>query len=62
MPDNQEVLQQQAEHVGLGKFWRDHPAQFVKARAAAERLLQGVPRDFHVYTEPAHAFRASEEA
>ncbi len=57
-----EALQQQAAQIGLSTFWQHYAAQLAKAQAAAARLVQRVPRDLHVSTEPAHAFRASEEA
>lgn len=62
MSEDRDTLQREAEHAGLTQFSEKHWAQFAKAKASAERLVSGIPRDLHMYEEPAHTFRASEEA
>ena len=62
MSEDREVLQQEAEQAGLRQFSEKHWAQFAKAKASAEQLIRGIPRHLHMYEEPAHIFRASEEA
>lgn len=62
MTDDRDVLKHDAERMGLTNLSDQHLAQVAKAKASAERLVDGIRRDFHVYDEPAHTFRASEEA
>ena len=62
MSQDRDALQREAEQAGLTKFPEKHWAQFAKAKASAEQLVSGIPRHLHVYEEPAHTFRASEEA
>ena len=62
MSQDRDVLQREAEQAGLTHFSEKHWAQFAKAKASAEQLVSGIPRHLHVYEEPAHTFRASEEA
>ena len=62
MTEDRDTLRQEAEQAGLRQFSEKHWAQFAKAKASAEQLIRGIPRHLHVYAEPAHIFRASEEA
>ena len=62
MSEDRDTLQQEAEQAGLRQFSQKHWAQFANAKASAEQLIRGIPRHLHVYEEPAHIFRASEEA
>lgn len=62
MPQDQDVLKREAAQLGLSRLCDEHPAQFAAAKEAAERLLGRIPRDLHMYEEPAHTFRASQEA
>ena len=62
MPEDQAALQREAERLGLAKVAAQFPEQFAKAKAAAERYVSRVPRDLSLSAEPAHAFRASQEA
>ena len=62
MSQDRDALQREAEQAGLTKFSEKHWAQFAKAKASAEQLVSGIPRHLYVYEEPAHTFRASEEA
>ncbi len=55
-------LKAEAEQFGLTHLSDHQLAQFAKAKAAAERMVNGIPRDLHAYDEPAHVYRASEEA
>ena len=62
MSQDRDTLQREAEHAGLTQFSEKHWAQFAKAKASAEQLVSGIPRHLHMYEEPAHTFRAGEEA
>ena len=62
MSENRDDLKREAERAGLTNLADDHLAQFAKARASAEQLLRRIPRNLHMYDEPAHTFRASQEA
>ncbi len=62
MTEDQNPREQEAEHLGLRRLAAAYPEQYDKARAAAERLRGGIPRDLHMGEEPAHTFRATEEA
>jgi hypothetical protein len=62
MTDNLDDLKAEAEQFGLTRLSDHHLAQLAKARAAAQRMMNGIPRDLHAYDEPAHVYRASEEA
>ena len=62
MPDDQTELKRAVERAGLTNLSGPQLAQAAKAKAAAEQLVQRIPRDLHMYDEPAHIFRASEEA
>jgi hypothetical protein len=61
MPQDQDALKHEAARYGLTKLSDEHLAQFAAAKAAVERLLGRIPRDLHMYEEPAHTFRASQE-
>lgn len=62
MPDDQAELKREIERAGLTSLSGQQLAQAAKAKAAAAQLVQRLPRDLHMYDEPAHTFRASEEA
>ncbi len=62
MADEQAGLQQEAQRIGLTNLSEKQLAQMAKAKAAAERMVNGVPRDFQPSEEPAHTFRANGEA
>jgi hypothetical protein len=62
MTENHDELRHEAERAGLTRLSDKHLAQFAKAKAAADRLLSRIPRDLPMSEEPAHTFRASEEA
>ena len=47
---------------GFTNLTAQHLAQFSKARDAAARFVSTLPRDLPVTAEPAHTFRASQEA
>jgi hypothetical protein len=59
MSEDHAALQREAERLGLSKFLEQYPEQFARARAAAARFLDSVPRDLPVQDEPAHTFRAN---
>ena len=40
--------------------WRRTGRTSRKANEAAERLISSIPRDLHMYDEPAHIFRATQ--
>ncbi|MDH3601464.1 MAG: hypothetical protein OEU26_17775 [Candidatus Tectomicrobia bacterium] len=61
MPDDQAELKREIERAGLTHLTDQQLAQAAKAKAAAVQLVQRIPRDLHMYDEPAHTFRASEE-
>ena len=62
MPEDQAALHREAERLGLATVAAQLPEQCAKAKAAAERYVSRVPRDLSLSEEPAHAFRASQEA
>ena len=62
MTDNLHHLKAEAQRFGLTQLSDPQLAQFANAKVAAERMIDGIPRDFHAYDEPAHVYRASEEA
>ena len=62
MVDEQETLKQEAAQAGLTNLSDKHMQQFAKAKAAAARMVRAIPRDLPPSEEPAHTFRASEEA
>jgi hypothetical protein len=62
MTDHLNDLRAEAAQYGLTQLSDSQLAQFANAKAAAERMVDGIPRNFHAYDEPAHVYRASEEA
>ena len=62
MADTPDTAQQEAARYGLSTLAEQYPTQFNTARAAAARFVTSVPRDLSVTVEPAHIFRASQEA
>ncbi len=62
MISDKDGLKQEAERVGLTNLTDEQLAQFAKAKASAEGLLKGISKELHMYDEPAHTFRAGEEA
>ena len=62
MTEDRDALKHEAERVGLTNLSDAHLVQFANAKAAAERMVSSIPRNLHTYNEPAHTFRASEEA
>jgi hypothetical protein len=62
MTDEQETLQHEAAQIGLTHLSDEHLRQFAKAKAAADRMVRAIPRNLPMAEEPAHTFRASEEA
>jgi hypothetical protein len=62
MSENRDDLKRTAERAGLTHLCDDHLTQLVRARDAAENMLNRIPRNLHMYDEPAHIFRASQEA
>ena len=62
MTDNRDDLKAEAERFGLTNLSDHQLSQLATAKAAADRMVNGIPRDFHAYDEPAHVYRASEEA
>jgi len=61
MIEDRDELKHEAERAGLTNLNDQQLAQFSKAKASAERLVSGIPRDLYMYDEPAHTFRANEE-
>ena len=57
-----EALKHEAAQAGLTNLSDKHVKQFAKAKAAAARMVRAIPRDLPMSEEPAHTFRASEEA
>lgn len=62
MADELDQLKQEAQRLGFTELSEAHLAQLAKAKAAAERMVSGVPREFQPSEEPAHTFRANGEA
>ena len=62
MAEAHDTLTQEAVRYGLTNLTAQHLAEFNKAREAAARFVSSLPRDLPVTTEPAHTFRASQEA
>ena len=61
MTEDRDDIKKEAERLGLSRFTDRQLEQFAKAKASAERLISGMPRDLHMYDEPAHFFHAKEE-
>jgi hypothetical protein len=61
MTEDRDEVKRDAERAGLTQLAEKHLVQFAKAKAAAKRMLSNVPRNLHLYDEPAHTFDASEE-
>ena len=61
MTDHLDDLKAEAAHYGLIQLSDAQLAQFANAKAAAARMVGGIPRDLQAYDEPAHVYRASEE-
>ena len=62
MIEDRDELKQEAERLGLTNLTDEQLAQFAKAKASSEQLVNGMTHDLHMYDEPAHTFRAGEEA
>ena len=62
MIENRDEIKQEAERLGLTNLTDEQLAQLAEAKKSAELLVGGIPRDLHMYDEPAHTFHASEEA
>lgn len=62
MAEAHEALTQEAVRYGFTNLTAQHLAEFSKAREAAARFVSHIPRDLPVTAEPAHTFRASQEA
>lgn len=62
MSENRDDLKRAAERAGLTHLSDAHLAQLAKARDAVANMLSRIPRNLHIYDEPAHIFRASQEA
>ena len=62
MAEAHDTLSQEADRYGLINLTAQHLAEFSKAREAAVRFIHSIPRDLPVTAEPAHTFRASQEA
>ena len=62
MIENRDELKKEAERFGFTNLTDEQLAQFAEAKKSAELLAEGIPRDLHMYEEPAHTFHASEEA
>ena len=62
MAEAHDALTQEAVRYGFTTLTAQHLAEFSKAREVAARLVSSLPRDLPVTAEPAHTFRASQEA
>ena len=62
MTENPTDLQPEAASLGLATLASQSLTEYAAARAAASRMLNGIPRDLPMDHEPAHTFRASAEA
>jgi hypothetical protein len=62
MTDNQNERTREATRAGLTRLLQHYPAEFAAAQAAAAGMLRRIPRDLPTDEEPAHTFRANEEA
>ena len=62
MAEPDDTLRAQAAAVGLTKLEGRHWDELRKALDAMARLTGGMPGDLHYSDEPAHVFRAGEEA
>ena len=60
MTDEHQALRFEVQRAGLVKLLETHRADLEKANAAAEQLISSIPRDLHMYDEPAHVFRATQ--
>lgn len=62
MSENRDDLKRAAERAGLTHLPDAHLSQLARARDSVANMLSRMPRDLHMYDEPAHIFRASQEA
>lgn len=62
MADDLELVRQRAAEIGLTNLTEAHLEQLAKADKDARERLDRIPADLHMYEEPAHTFRAGEEA
>ena len=56
--DDDQALRLEARRAGLVRLLEIHGADLEEAKTSAERLIGAIPRDLHMYDEPAHVFRA----
>ena len=59
MTEHRDDLPQEVERAGLMRASEQYPDQVAKARAAAARMVAGVPRNLPMSEEPAHVFNAA---
>ena len=52
----------EAARYGLTRLSAPQLTEFARAKAAAQRAVDSIPRNFHACDEPAHVYRAGEEA
>ena len=57
-----EELKRRAAEIGLTKLTDAHLAELKNAVAAMHRMLDNLPRDIALDDEPAHVYRAGDEA
>ena len=57
-----EQLRDKARALGLDRLTEEHLTQFERAATGMERHLQRLPRGMPTAQEPAHVYRANEEA
>ena len=61
MTERLDDLRAEAAQYGLSQLSDAQLTQFANAKAAAARMVGGIPRDLPAYDEPAHVYRAGEE-
>ena len=55
-------VRKRAAEIGLTNLTDKHLEQLAKADQGTQQRLGLIPTDLHAYEEPAHIFRADEEA
>ncbi len=62
MSNPSETLKAEAEAVGLHKLEGRHWDELQKALDAKQKHTRGMPNDLTIWDEPAHVYRAGDEA
>ena len=59
---SQKDLKRRADDIGLDRLEPAHLEELARAIASMERMVESLPKDVALVDEPAHVFRAGEDA